>query len=106
MAEVECSQPLDSAAFASRAAAAVATLGSGNSLGPEGPSVELGVGLSRLVGKVASLARPYTSPTSPYICPTSPLHLPYISPASALQVASRGGWLGAAHLMRRQRQLL
>ena len=69
---MECSQPLDSAAFASRAAAAVATLGSGNSLGPEGPSVELGVGLSRLVGKVAS----------------------------------RGGWLGAAHLMRRQRQLL
>ena len=72
VAEVECGQPLVTASFFSRAAAAVATLGSGNSLGPEGPSVELGVGLSRLVGRVAS----------------------------------RGGWLGAAHLMRRQRQLL
>lgn len=50
VAEVECSQPLETASFVSRAAAAVATLGSGNSLGPEGPSVELGVGLSRLVG--------------------------------------------------------
>ena len=34
----------------SRAIAAVFTLGSGNSLGPEGPCVELGAGLSRLVG--------------------------------------------------------
>ena len=33
-----------------RLAAAVATLGSGCSLGPEGPAVEIGAGLSRLVG--------------------------------------------------------
>ncbi len=34
---------------ARKAIAAVTTLGSGNSLGPEGPAVEMGVASSRLV---------------------------------------------------------
>lgn len=38
-----------------KASAAVATLGTGNSLGPEGPAVELGVASSRLVCKWTSL---------------------------------------------------
>jgi H+/Cl- antiporter ClcA len=71
--EVERGRPLDVGAFAARSAAAVVTLGTGNSLGPEGPSVEIGCGISRLVGAVAS---------------------------------ANGGWPGAAHLRRRQRQLL
>ena len=35
--------------FSRKALAAIATLGTGNSLGPEGPSVEAGMGLSRLL---------------------------------------------------------
>lgn len=36
--------------------AAVATLGTGNSLGPEGPAVELGVASSRYVSSIANLS--------------------------------------------------
>ena len=73
VAEVEGGRTLRIAPFASRSAAAVVTLGTGNSLGPEGPSVEIGCGVSRLVGAAASAS---------------------------------GGWRGADHLRRRQRQLL
>jgi len=54
VAEVESGVPLRTAAFATRAAASAVTLGSGNSLGPEGPSVEIGCGVARLVGSVAA----------------------------------------------------
>lgn len=47
--QVERSVPLRTEASVARGVAAVATLGTGNSLGPEGPSVELGVTISRLV---------------------------------------------------------
>lgn len=73
VAEVEGGRTLRIAPFVSRSAAAVVTLGTGNSLGPEGPSVEIGCGVSRLVGAAASAS---------------------------------GGWRGADHLRRRQRQLL
>ncbi|KAL1524663.1 hypothetical protein AB1Y20_019549 [Prymnesium parvum] len=72
VSEVELAIPPSGSCFATRGAAAAVTLGSGNSLGPEGPSVELGCGVSRLVGAAAG----------------------------------RGGWCGAAHFQRRQRQLL
>jgi len=47
--QVERSVPLKTEASVARGVAAVATLGTGNSMGPEGPSVELGVTISRLV---------------------------------------------------------
>lgn len=43
------SQRNDLARFSRKALAATVTLGTGNSLGPEGPSVEAGMGLSRLL---------------------------------------------------------
>lgn len=49
VAEVERSVPQRAVATAKRGFASVVTLGTGCSLGPEAPSVELGVGLSRLV---------------------------------------------------------
>ena len=54
VAEVEQQQPLRPAACVGRSAAAVSTLGTGNSLGPEGPSVEIGVGMARLVAGVTA----------------------------------------------------
>ena len=53
VAEVEGGKELCVSSFATRSAAAVATLGTGNSLGPEGPAVEIGFGVSRLVGSIA-----------------------------------------------------
>lgn len=50
LAQVERAVPLRPEASLARGAAAVATLGTGSALGPEGPSVELGVAISRLVG--------------------------------------------------------
>ena len=50
VAEVEREIPLRVSAPLARAIAAVATLGTGSALGPEGPSVEIGVSISRIVG--------------------------------------------------------
>ena len=49
-----------------RLLAAVATLGSGCSLGPEGPAVEIGTGLSRLVSRISGIdaGMPYSSFTA------------------------------------------
>ena len=49
-----------------RLLAAVATLGSGCSLGPEGPAVEIGTGLSRLVSRISGVdaGMPYSSYTA------------------------------------------
>ena len=49
-----------------RLLAAVATLGSGCSLGPEGPAVEIGTGLSRLVSRISGVdaGMPYSSFTA------------------------------------------
>ena len=52
--EVELSTPTRPVASLARGAAAVATLGTGNALGPEGPSVEIGVSISRLVSGFAT----------------------------------------------------
>lgn len=49
VAEVDDRAPFSDRSQLGRAAAAVATLGTGNSLGPEGPSVEIGAGLSRVL---------------------------------------------------------
>lgn len=54
VAEVEQSVAVRPAASLVRGASAVATLGTGNALGPEGPSVELGVFISRLVSGFAT----------------------------------------------------
>lgn len=54
VAEVERVVPLRLGASARRGVAAVATLGTGSALGPEGPSVELGVGVSRFVADAAA----------------------------------------------------
>lgn len=54
VSEVERSLPVRPAASLARGAAAVATLGTGSALGPEGPSVELGVSISRLVSGFAT----------------------------------------------------
>ena len=47
--EVETEAPLRPAACVARSAAAVGTLGTGNSLGPEGPCVEIGASVARSV---------------------------------------------------------
>jgi H+/Cl- antiporter ClcA len=49
-----------------RLLAAIATLGSGCSLGPEGPAVEIGTGLSRLVCRISGVdaSMPYSSYTA------------------------------------------
>ena len=54
LAEVERSVPVRPGASVVRGASAVATLGTGNALGPEGPSVELGIFISRLVSGFAT----------------------------------------------------
>ena len=61
VAEVERSVPLRPEAAARRGAAAIATLGTGSALGPEGPSVELGVAISRLVGGIVERTRSTSS---------------------------------------------
>lgn len=49
--EVDEDKNINLRKFGVKASAAVATLGSGLSLGPEGPSVELGAGVSRIISE-------------------------------------------------------
>ena len=52
--EVDEDKNINLRKFGVKASAAVATLGSGLSLGPEGPSVELGAGISRIISETFS----------------------------------------------------
>ena len=62
VAEVERSVAGRPVASLARGAASVATLGTGNALGPEGPSVELGVAISRAVGSALVGTKPPPPP--------------------------------------------
>lgn len=53
--DVNAGHPFKPRQFALKQAAAVATLGSGCSLGPEGPSVEIGIAASRMVSELFNL---------------------------------------------------
>lgn len=53
--ELQLSKPPNVSRFAARTAAATATLGTGCSLGPEGPSVEIGVTVSRVVSGILGI---------------------------------------------------
>jgi len=54
--EVEKEKPFNMKSFFGKIVAAAVTLGSGNSLGPEGPSVEIGVSASRLLSEFFNLS--------------------------------------------------
>lgn len=56
--EIDDDEDINLRKFAAKATGAVATLGSGLSLGPEGPSVELGAGLSRVISEAVRLHLP------------------------------------------------